>query len=291
MKTKRRHDLQTNELADWIGTQIEAVKPYSQYIVGGAIAIALVIGLFIMTTSQQRQKKEEAWNDYFAAIHERSPDKLAKVAQNHPTTVAAQWASQVAGNIYLNEGISELTSDRETAVETLEKAKKSFEAVLKSSDVKPLLRQKAQFGLAQVYESLGEIEDAKKYYKQVAEAAGEGAFGRLATDGITRLEDPSAPDFYELLATYKPPPPDTGSMTVEDPDPLAEFPDLPRRPDLSFPGDDSETASSSDFVPPKDDSENAESTESSEGGGTKTPAKSETDEESDGTPPSKDSGS
>ena len=265
MKTKRRHDLQTNELADWIGTKIEAAKPYSQYILGGVVAIALVIGLFVMTTSQQREKKEEAWNQYFKAIDARSPDDLAKVALSHPNTVAAQWASQAAGNIYLNEGIGLLTSDRETAVETLEKAKKSFETILKASNLKPLLRQRAEFGVAQVYESLGEIEEAKKYYKQVAEATGDSAYGRLAADGLTRLEDPSTSGFYEYLATYKPAPPDMGSMRVEDPDPLAEFPDLPKRPDLSFPGD--EDSASSDFVPPKDDGENdvSESSESSEG--------------------------
>ena len=37
MKTERRHELQTNELADWLGHQFEHVKPHGKTILAASI--------------------------------------------------------------------------------------------------------------------------------------------------------------------------------------------------------------------------------------------------------------
>ena len=41
MKAKRRHELQTNELADWLGKEVEKVKPYTAWMLGGLIVLVL----------------------------------------------------------------------------------------------------------------------------------------------------------------------------------------------------------------------------------------------------------
>ena len=43
MRTERRHELQTNALADWIGSKTQQVQPYSRVVVGAVIAVAVVI--------------------------------------------------------------------------------------------------------------------------------------------------------------------------------------------------------------------------------------------------------
>ena len=42
MKTERRHELQTNILADWLGHKTEAIRPYFKLILGGIAAVLIV---------------------------------------------------------------------------------------------------------------------------------------------------------------------------------------------------------------------------------------------------------
>ena len=41
MKSEHRHELQTNELANRLGTGIEKVQPYSQVVLAGVIVLAV----------------------------------------------------------------------------------------------------------------------------------------------------------------------------------------------------------------------------------------------------------
>jgi hypothetical protein len=91
---------------------------------------------------------------------------------------------------------------------------------------------------------------------------------------LARLNDPSTTKFYELLASYSPPPPETGSIKVEEPDPLKEFPDLPVRPDLSFPGDD-------DSASDTESSASAPAKETESGGTTSSKEESKSGESAD----------
>ena len=40
MKTERRHELQTNDLADWLGRKIDSARPHAKVISGIAIVAA-----------------------------------------------------------------------------------------------------------------------------------------------------------------------------------------------------------------------------------------------------------
>lgn len=57
MKKDRRHELQKNELADWVGHSVERVKPYGK-IVGLTVTLALILGIGWWWWSS-RSKKEE----------------------------------------------------------------------------------------------------------------------------------------------------------------------------------------------------------------------------------------
>ena len=55
MKTERRHELQTNTLADALGQAVDTVKPYSQMAVGAVLAVAVIV-LVVKYLSFRRRK-------------------------------------------------------------------------------------------------------------------------------------------------------------------------------------------------------------------------------------------
>ena len=67
MKTERRHELQTNVLADWLGHRTEAIRPYFIYIVMGGVALLVVAIVVTIASNWQLARSSEGWADYFAA--------------------------------------------------------------------------------------------------------------------------------------------------------------------------------------------------------------------------------
>ncbi len=284
MKTKRRHDLQTNLLADWIGKQVESIKPYSNHIIVGVVAIVVVVGFIVAMSGGQSQSAARAWQAYFTATMQEDPDSLSDVATNHPNSVASLWAKQTAGDIHLREGTTMLFTDaREEGLERVEMAKAAFEEVAGSGKAPLMLRQRAMFALAQALETLAvaeedptdSLDEAKEKYSDIADRWPNSVIGRTAAENVSRLEDVKTVDFYKFFAAYEPP--DPSAPPTETPDPLAEFPDLPIRPDLSFPGDDELTAFDNDFVLPGNEEDGVDDSGTSEKGDD---AKSSSDESS-----------
>lgn len=261
MKTKRRHELQTNILADWLGRQIELVRPYAKWILGAAIAVAVIgTAAWYMKTTQS-QRSEAAWGDYFDALMERDSNRLRAVAEDHAGTPAALWAQQSAADLELGRGIDSLFSDRKEAQTALERARDGYEAVAESASDYPLLKYRALWGLGVAYESLAGarsgavttpsadeqqrilrdvqnyLEQAEGYYRQVAENAPEASLREMATERLDALtRDLSAEAWYAWFAQQTPTPP--GAMRGGDM-PLPSLPSeggtLPGLPDLGIP--------------------------------------------------------
>lgn len=205
MKTERRHQLQHNELADSIGSFIQRLAPYGNWIVGGIILLvgAVFGGQYYM--SQQAAKNEQAWNAYFGAASKRdlkdgpvklSPARLNGIVKAHPGTVASLWAEQKLGDTRLQNGISLMFTDPSEGRSELNKAQSNFEAVLagaKSLDrekAKPLL-QKATFGLAQTYETLastGDVKEALKHYGEIVSRWPGDGYALRAKERVAALK-------------------------------------------------------------------------------------------------------
>ncbi len=65
MKTERRHELQTNQLADWLGRQIENIRPhFTTILTVVAVLIVAMIGYGIWS-SRSQEAAAEAWTSYF----------------------------------------------------------------------------------------------------------------------------------------------------------------------------------------------------------------------------------
>src|SRR5262245_39969378 len=166
MKAEKRHELEQNELADWLGEQIEAAKPYGPTIgivlIGGALAILLAVYLL----GAGGTASARAWSSYFAALNDRDPElSLEAFHKEMPNTPASLWALQSVGDMNLARGSMALFSDREEAKKLLDKAEVAFKRVEAETNDK-MLRTRARLSLGKLYESLCRPEDAKKWYQQ-----------------------------------------------------------------------------------------------------------------------------
>jgi len=239
MKTQRRHELQTNQLADTIGMYLQKIRPYQKQMLYGLVAIAVLAGAVLYLSTQQQARAGASWEDYFSAMVEQRPEALEEVARMHEGSTAALWAQQSAGDIKLAMGTSLLYRDRKEAVKNLKDAEKEFLAVEQRGAGYPLLLQRARYGLAQVYESLSEIEKARDYYGKVTAAEPDSALGQLAQRRREQISGPAAERWFAWFERQEPKPPAGMQATGEGPKVPADLGgELPERPDSSFPASD-----------------------------------------------------
>jgi len=237
MKTQRRHELQTNWLADYIGKHLQQIQPYQTHITFGVVLIAVLCIGAVYYMNKQRTRSGVSWSDYFDAFGARDAKALEEVSKLHDGTTAALWAKQSAGDIKLATGAGLLHSDREEAEKSLKDAEKLFLAVEAGGAGNPMLVRRARLGLAQVYESLFKVEKAQQYYEKVAKSAPDTAFGKMAKRRFEQLSAPSLQRWYAWFERQEPVVPGGASGSVADEPTVSDDLDmLPDRPDLSFPG-------------------------------------------------------
>ena len=99
MKTDRRHELQTNELADWLGEHAKQYLPYAKTGIGIAVLIIAALFAFNIMRGQKEGRRVGSWNEYFTASELADLEGLREIAQRYKGTEAAAWALQSAGDI------------------------------------------------------------------------------------------------------------------------------------------------------------------------------------------------
>jgi hypothetical protein len=235
MKSDRRHELQTNELADWLGQRIDELRPHAGAITLGIVAVVTLFIGGVWYFSGSSRGSARVWSDFFSAFNTREPAKaLEKLAAEHIGTKPALWALQATGDMSLSQGAAQLFSDRAEAQKLLQKAETAYKQVEAAATGDPLLQARARLGLAKVYESLCKPEDARKYYELVAETQKGTPLGELAAADVKRLKDERQ---LALLAWF-------AEQTPKKPAPvpglgggLPGLPgSLPDQPDIGLPG-------------------------------------------------------
>jgi hypothetical protein len=271
MKTERRHELQTNALADWLGKHVEQVRPYAK----GILAIALIVvaaaiaGTYI--SRNQATQSRLGWNEFYRAFGQRSAEDLEEVAASHSGTEAAVWAKQAEADIQLAEGIRDLYINRDLAKKSLEKARQSY-LFVKELASDGLLKDRALFGLAQVHESLAELDQARNFYAELASGAPNSALGAEAGRRLDALNEPATEKWYNWFANQTPRPPTSSGLPTGPgmPNLPLDLGSLPDRPDISLPEIVPPTPPKTEDVP-ANEPEGGET----EGGGDESAAKKE----------------
>jgi hypothetical protein len=204
MKTERRHELQTNLLADKMAHWISLAEPYSQMILAGIVAVVVLVFALIYMSSRQTQQLAVGWDQYFLALRASDEPKLVDVARENPRTSVAEWSRLMAADLLLARSIGQLFTDKADARQEINKAVELYKTVYEGTAEVAIL-ERAQFGLARAYESLGELQKAKVPYKAVA--TNGGPYAGMAKERLEDLGRTEEKEFYDWLAKYEPPRP------------------------------------------------------------------------------------
>jgi len=210
MKSDRRHELQTNELANWIGRQYERHQGHLPTVLWGALAIVAVIVLIGVWGSRSSNSVAGAWEEFYqvgnADPKVRSKRLEALVEKYHDTEIAL-WARLDLADQLCYDGHAKLDFEREAAKTYLSKAQKNYALVLQDPKALPEMIRRAALAEARCWELMGDRENAIETYKAVAKRFAN-IQPELSADAASRaseLEQPEAADFYKWLADYTPP--------------------------------------------------------------------------------------
>lgn len=199
MKTERRHDLETNELARYTAEGIEKVKPFSGQLLGVALFVVGGFILYSFWNSSNDSKAAAAWTDYFLAFSTTDQEmvNLQRVALNdrHGGTVMQEWAHVTWADRQTALASYQYLSDREATQERLATVSSIYEELIKGA-TEPQVVNRARFGLGRVYEMQNRLEDARKLYDQV-----EGNFEMIARERSDNLLKPEIQEACAWLAS------------------------------------------------------------------------------------------
>lgn len=204
MKTERRHELATNDLADWIGDKVEELKPYSTAIWATVLAVLVLIFAAVYWSRKSEAKLEQGWDRYFQARSQESLDELRDVADADPKSPAGLWARSTLGDRQLSEGVNLLFEDRSEAQQALSDAVEAYEYVLKNAPGGSLLAERATFGLGEAFESQNELDKAREQYEALKAKWPGGAFSAEAERRLADLDRATTKGFYDWFAKQEP---------------------------------------------------------------------------------------
>ena len=196
MKTERRHQLETNELADSLAHWVEAARPYFRMVVGLVIAAIVLSFVYAAASRHSAAKAQEAWDEYFQALNQMSREKFDDLADKYPGTPAAWWARTILGDMNLDEGSNLLYRDRPQARERLNAAVEQYETVLKEAKESAVL-VRATYGLARAQEGLGELKAARESYLKIVTRWPTNALADAAQARAKDLKRAETQEFYD----------------------------------------------------------------------------------------------
>jgi hypothetical protein len=206
MKTERRHELQHNELSDWLGQRLDVLRPYTTAVVALAAGLLLVVGVYQWSSSRSTEAEAGLWGNYFVAarkLNQDDPSQLQKIVEDVPSSSVAAWARLRLGDYYLARGINLLFSDRGLARQELGKAVDTYLALAIASNDDPLMRERATWGLAKAYESQNNLDKARDRYRELTDSK---SYGPQARARLTDLDRSSTKQFYDWFAKQDPRP-------------------------------------------------------------------------------------
>jgi TolA-binding protein len=205
MKAQHRHELQTNQLAEWLEDAIERLKPYARAIVGVLVAIAIVFGVYSYLSSVERRTAAAASDQLITALEGGSLGELQSTAEAYRGTQPAAVAQLVVAESMLDNGTNQLYSDKRAGRESLFKAADIFAGVEKDSK-DPMLRAWALYGLARAHESMGDLDRARDDFQRLLKEYPESMLADSARNHLGRLNQPAVKEFYDWFAKQEPRP-------------------------------------------------------------------------------------
>jgi hypothetical protein len=242
MKAEHRKQLETNTLADSLGKMAHGFQqgvPRGLWLIVGGVAVIVVLFYTWRYFSERSQRISSGlwykWDQLdgvesidedvralgdaekqhlpfmFQSVKEGMDLKrLEKFVQENGSSEQGRLARFQLARLYLYEGLRDLGQDRTRARarEHLTKGAKLYAELVKDSRNIPVLHQEALLNCAKANESLGDLDEASKLYKQLQITYPKSNLGEVAQKQIERLEkDASEIKVLDTKLKEVPPPP------------------------------------------------------------------------------------
>jgi hypothetical protein len=199
MKTERRHELESNQLANSLGHWADAARPYINTLLAGILVVIVAGAVYFVAQRRTAAGNAKAWDEYFSALAHLDRLKLEDIGEINAGTPAGWWSMCMAAELGLSEGSNQLFRDKLVANDILRRAADRFQQVLGEARDPTLLKQ-ASFGLARVHECLGEIKKAEAEYQAIAEKWSDAPVALAAEKRVKDLKRMQTREFYDWLA-------------------------------------------------------------------------------------------
>ncbi|MBN2128774.1 MAG: tetratricopeptide repeat protein [Sedimentisphaerales bacterium] len=226
MKSDHRHELKTNELADWLAHFPEWVKENRMMLIGGAVVIVVAAGVYFRLFYQKSVVSARAQSRLTSLVTQLPSQKgaiarslsqgtdqsyvLLDVARDLKEFANSESDDEMAALALIDhaEAIRAELHYRLTDVGKAEIAKQialaqaSYQTALERASTTPALAAKAQFGLGLCEEELGNLDKAREIYQDVVSNADyEGTVGKVEAEYRLRTMDD-----YKGAVVFKPAP-------------------------------------------------------------------------------------
>ncbi|MHC4441483.1 MAG: hypothetical protein ACYTF1_13765 [Planctomycetota bacterium] len=211
MKKTRRKELKTNELSAILKQIYENALQYSNYLIGGALVIVLVLVAGLIYRQNKQNALQAARKEYNeirqldATVDPNLIDRariLASENSSDRNLGPAALELQATMNYKLAMSIRD-PKEKARKIEHLKEAKEIYQQLIDKFSTLPNVTDRANFSLAAVEESLvvmGEssIDQVREHYRKLAENE-KSPFKPLAESLIETLDEKTKP--LEIVAS------------------------------------------------------------------------------------------
>jgi tetratricopeptide (TPR) repeat protein len=211
MKAEHRKELLTNSLAQTLEHTVQRLKqgPSRNTVLVLALVglIVLLIVVWYWFSQSARESDSARWVQWDSLAVPWQVDDFLKELKKNDTedTTQGRLARFLEARRRLLEGVKDLGFNRSMALENLREASRLYAELADQTADRPLLQQEALDGAGKAFESLGEYDRAREFYRQLAEKYPDSARGLSAKKQLERLADHAA-DLKDLSTEFRPPP-------------------------------------------------------------------------------------
>ncbi|TWT58547.1 hypothetical protein KOR42_19280 [Thalassoglobus neptunius] len=201
------HEAETTELEKWLKAAGKKIEPYSNQILIGAIALAVVAAIAIYWVRSSDASQGAAWQQFVKAT---TPAEYEKVASTFSSSQVGAWAMLESGRGHLREGLNTALTNRESSDKSLSQAKDAFSQVLDHPHATDEAKADAIYGLATALEVLSgdDLNQAIEQYQRLIDTYPGSQHVAWATQRIKDLKKRSAAEFYAWFRKQNPEPDD-----------------------------------------------------------------------------------
>jgi hypothetical protein len=207
MKTERRHELQTNWLADRMGELILVTKPYLKGVVGVLLAALVLWCTYLFLAHRADAEAASGWTSLWQGLlgGPTATEQLQTLSDTSPKRPTGEWAQLILSDNALTNGVNSLFTDKTAGRSQINIALDGYRTVLTNS-TDPLAREHALFGVGRAEESLCKLDDAQRAYEQLRKEYPTGAYAARAKDRLDDLARDSTRARYDWFAKLEPAP-------------------------------------------------------------------------------------